>query len=358
MGLSAALDPARWAGRRVLVTGHTGFKGAWLSLMLVRLGAEVHGVALRADRPSLFELAAIGDAVTSRIGDLTDPQEALGAVLSSRPEIVFHLAAEALVRGAHARPARTFAANVMGTVNLLEAVRSAGTARAVLIVTSDKVYRNDGSGTAFSEADALGGHEPYGASKAAQEMVAAAWGTSYLEPAGIALATARAGNVIGGGDFAADRLVPDLVRAAQHGGQAALRHPGATRPWQHVLDCLTGYIAHAEALLDRPDTPRALNFGPERQGITVAELADAFAAGLGNNALWRAEPSAGPAEAKTLSVDSTLARKALGWREAHVGDGAIRETVAWYRAWLDGADMAAFSRAAVDRHLQQLQVAE
>lgn len=355
MGLTRAdatppgLDPAFWRGRRVLLTGHTGFKGAWAALWLARLGAEVTGLALAPeDEPNLYAILNGNQDVRSCLADMRDADAVARIVAEAEPEVVLHLAAQSLVRRGIAEPVDTMATNVMGTVNLLQALRAAPTLRAVLIVTSDKVYANDGSGRRLKEGDALGGKDPYAGSKAAAELVARAFAETYLRPAGVALATARGGNVIGGGDFCADRIVPDCVRAAMAEGELVLRHPEAVRPWQHVLDCLAGYFACAAALASHTPLPPALNFGPPVEApVTVAELADAFFAALGRAAPVRLEPVAGSIEAPALLLDPGKAAEALGWRARLDTRAAIAETARWYRAWLDGKDMRAVSLAQI-----------
>ncbi len=326
----------------MLVTGHTGFKGGWAALWLRDLGAEVTGFALPPDtEPSLFAMlgAATGESI---LGDLRDRDAVADAVARAAPEIVLHMAAQPLVRRGHAEPVETFAANTMGTVHLLDALRGAEGLRAVLVVTTDKVYENDETGRPFSESDRLGGHDPYAASKAAAEIATACFARSYFAPAGIRLATARGGNVIGGGDFSADRLVPDIVRAALAGLPVRLRNPEATRPWQHVLDCVSGYLVYLEALAAGRDVPAALNFGPPAgEVLTVAQIADAMAAALDLPGGWTAEPAGpgAPHEMRALALDPGLAATALGWRGRIAPAEAIRLTAEWYAAWRNGADM-------------------
>jgi CDP-glucose 4,6-dehydratase len=279
LGVSVASrlpDPAFWAGKRVLVTGHTGFKGSWLTLWLSQMGAEVTGVALPPDgAPNHFSMARVAEVCRSEIIDLRDANEMHLIISETKPDIVLHLGAQALVRRSYRDPAGTFATNVQGTVNLLDALAEAGSARAILVVTSDKVYANDESGRAFREEDKLGGHDPYSLSKAASEHVVAAYRAARFANSGTAIATARGGNVIGGGDYSEDRIVPDIVRAARSDQPLVLRNPKATRPWQHVLDCLAGYLVFAEILATGGDYPQALNIGPDpTQPITVSDIAD------------------------------------------------------------------------------------
>ena len=349
--MSRLPSPEFWHDRRVLVTGHTGFKGSWLCLLLHRLGARVTGIALPPEPgPSAF--AALGIAAlleADRRADIRDAARLAALLREARPEVVLHLAAQALVGRGHREPAATFATNVTGTVNLLEAMRGLPGIAAAVIVTSDKVYRNDGAGRAFTEGNPLGGSAPYSASKAAAEIAVAAWRACFgteLPP----LATARAGNVIGGGDFGEERLVPDLVRARLAGAPLLVRRPDATRPFQHVLDVLRGYLLLAERLAADPaGAPPAVNFGPRDGEIRVRDLLALWGAATGEAVSWR--PVEGPVmeEARRLALDSGLAERSLGWRPLLDTRTAIAETAAWYAAWRAGADATALSAMAMDR---------
>ncbi|MFN4355709.1 CDP-glucose 4,6-dehydratase [Parvibaculum sp.] len=344
------LDKAFWVGRRVLLTGHTGFKGAWASLWLSRMGAEVTGFALAPEtEPNLFALAAIENSVRSHIGDLRDVAALRAAIDAADPEIVIHMAAQPLVRRSYAAPVDTFATNVMGTVNLLEALRGREALRAVLVVTTDKVYENAEQGVSFREEDPLGGHDPYSASKAAAEIVTSSYARSFFAEAGVRVATARGGNVIGGGDFSEDRLVPDIWRALRKGEPLVLRNPSAARPWQHVLDCLSGYFAYARGLSERADLPAALNFGPppDAAPVTVAALAEAVQSALGGGG-WEPANDTGPHEMMALEIDSRRARACLGWKDRLAGEPCVAWLAEWYRALNVGADMreATFSQIA------------
>jgi len=356
--LHAGLFGQVYQGRRVLVTGHTGFKGSWLVYWLRRLGAQVHTLALPAQtRPShhqeltrvlrdapgaLPELAALGG---ERLLDLNDAEAVRHAVLAAQPEFVFHLAAQALVRHSYQDPAGTFATNVMGLVNVLEAVRACPIVRVVLNVTTDKCYENIDTDVAYVEGCKLGGHDPYSASKACAELVTASYRASFLglndRPGGVvALATARAGNVIGGGDWSADRLVPDLMRAAAQGQVVPIRNPNATRPWQHVLEPLAAYLHLAHRLwMDPVAHAGAWNFGPDADGhLSVGDMVERFA-----NA-WpavrvEADTQPQPHEARLLHLDCSHAHQHLHWRPVWGTDAMVQATTQWYRRWYEAGEV-------------------
>ena len=329
-------DPGFWQGRRVWLTGHTGFKGAWLALWLQALGAEVHGFAEDCPTdPSLYTVAGVADGMAGDVrGDVRSRGELRAAVARARPEIVIHLAAQALVRRAMEHPVHTFAVNVTGTAKVLEAVRTEAEPRAVVVATSDKCYRNDGSGRAFREDDPLGGDDPYSASKAGQEHVASAY-----RALGLPVATVRAGNVLGGGDWAPDRLVADFMRAALAGEPLVVRSPDAVRPWQHVLCPLEGYLAVAERLCDDDGAATAWNFGPavgdaRPVGWLVERLRERWSEPL--------DVRVGPGsegEAVVLRLDATRARERLGWVPRWDLAAGLDATVSWYGAFRGEADM-------------------
>jgi CDP-glucose 4,6-dehydratase len=334
----AALDPGFWSGKRVLLTGHTGFKGSWAAIWLSRMGAKVTGLALPPDQqPSLFELAGVGGVIESVIADLRDPMVVAAALAGRSFDLVLHMAAQPIVRTSIEDPVGTFGTNIMGTAHLLQALRAQGALKAVLVVTSDKGYANAETGRAFAEGDALGGKDPYSASKAAAEIVTQSFAKSYFEAAGVPVATARGGNVIGGGDFSRDRLVADIVRAARGQETVVLRHPEATRPWQHVLDCVAGYLVHLQALATDAGAPRALNFGPRPGGVevTVGELATLGVEALGAQP-WRHEPDPNSIEAKSLAIDASLAKRALGFESRLEAPQAVSLTMDWYRRQANG----------------------
>jgi len=347
----AVMANAFWRGKRVLVTGHTGFKGAWAALWLERAGAHVTGFALAPpeDRPSLYASAAPWPRLNTVIADLRDADAVRRVVEACDPEIVIHMAAQALVRRSYRDPVETFGTNVMGTVNLLAALAHRPSLRTILVVTSDKVYANDGTGRPFREDDPLGGDDPYSASKAATELVARSWRASYFGGAGSpALAVARGGNVIGGGDWGEDRLIPDIIRNGIQGQPAVLRYPEATRPWQHVLDVLSGYLAYAERLMLKPgETPTSLNFGPSRDEptICVREIAERVQAELGWSHGWIAETGNAFPEKTLLTLDASLAAKTLSWRPKLGISEALAWTVRWHQAHAAGQKMRDVSLA-------------
>lgn len=344
------VTPALWSGKRVLLTGHTGFKGAWAGRWLARAGAEVTGLSLPPEPgPNLSDMLGTAHLAASHLVDLRDRVAVVRVVDAARPELVLHLAAQPLVRRSYADPVETFGTNIMGTVHLLEALRLAPDLAAVLVVTSDKVYHNDETGCAYREGDRLGGHDPYSASKAATELVVASYAASFFT---CPIVTARGGNVVGGGDFAAERLVPDLVRAAMAGQVLVLRNPGSTRPWQHVLDCLSGYIAYAEALMLGRSVPPALNFGPPAGAVplTVAEVAARLQQAIGRAPEWVADPDPGPAEMAKLSINPDLAAATLGWRQKLDAKAATHWIAEWYGAYRSQSDMAEVTDAQIARY--------
>jgi CDP-glucose 4,6-dehydratase len=343
-----AVDPAFWRGRRVLVTGHSGFKGSWLCLWLDGLGARVTGFGLAPPtEPSLYESARVGDGLEERPGDIRDPGAVRSAVAAARPEVVLHMAAQPLVRRSYEDPLGTYETNAMGTVNLLEAVRLEPGARVAIVVTSDKCYEQRADGRPCREGDPLGGADPYSSSKACAELVAAAYRSSFGRD-GPAIGSVRAGNVIGGGDWAADRLVPDAMRAALRGEPLAVRNPDAVRPWQHVLNPLSGYLALAERLWRAPEEAGPWNFGPEPgDERPVRWIADRVCELWGDGLSWTEHGDGGPAETHVLRLDSSKARERLGWRPRWDLDQALSATVDWFHAHRDGADVRAVCQAQI-----------
>lgn len=341
-------DPGIWAGRSVLVTGNTGFKGAWLSLWLTRLGARVSGLALPPETdPSLFALAINGNDVKTTFADIRDFDLVRSCFEAVRPSVVFHMAAQSLVRPSYSDPLGTYATNVMGTAHVLEAIRQTGTTDAAIIVTSDKCYDNREWHWAYREDEPMGGHDPYSSSKGCAELVTSAYRSSFFgkddADAGgkpCRIASVRAGNVIGGGDWATDRLIPDIMRAFSTGEAAEIRNPHAVRPWQHVLEPLSGYILLAERLLaaDGETFAQAWNFGPADEDCRpVAHLVERMVKVWGRDAQWRMTEGPHPHEASFLKVDASKARARLGWRRRLPLDAALDWTVEWYGRHYDAA---------------------
>jgi CDP-glucose 4,6-dehydratase len=331
-----------WAGKRVVVTGHTGFKGGWLSLWLQKLGANVAGYALpAAQADSLFELARVGERMESMYGDIRDPDMLRMLFEGFRPDIVFHLAAQALVRESYIEPVATYDVNVMGTVHLLEAARGSPSCRVVVNVTSDKCYENKEWAWGYRESDPMGGHDPYSSSKGCAELVTAAYRRSFFEGRGgpsKAIATARAGNVIGGGDFSKDRIVPDFMTASLAGTSLHIRNPDAVRPWQHVLEPLSGYLLLAEKLWDDPlRYSGGWNFGPSNNDIrSVRWIVEKLNEYRGNRISWVFDTTPKPHEANLLALESAKARMMLGWKPRWSLEQALRAVVNWYGAYENG----------------------
>lgn len=332
-------DSAFWSGKRVLLTGHTGFKGAWAAIWLSAMGARVSGLALAPqESPNLFDLTGVASRVEHHVVDLRDRSAVRDLVKRQGFDVVLHMAAQPLVRESIADPVATIATNVLGTAHLLDALRNSDGIQAILVITSDKVYANSEAGQTFIEDDPLGGKDPYSASKAATEIVTSSFARTFFDREDIPLGTARGGNVIGGGDYSRDRIMADIVRAALADEVTVLRHPESTRPWQHVLDCLAGYLVFAESLATDPATPRAMNFGPQpgAPAMTVGELATRAIAGLGARP-WRHEPDETSIEARTLGVDTGLAREVLGFESRLTASEAVDWTVDWHRRQTEGA---------------------
>lgn len=333
--------PARefYAGKKVLVTGHTGFKGSWLVLWLKQLGADVCGISLEPNTsPSLFETADVSQGIDSRICDVRAGDRLAAIFREANPDIVLHLAAQPLVRASYDEPINTFATNVMGTAHVLEAIRTLNKRVIGVIVTTDKVYQNNEWIYPYRESDALGGHDPYSASKAAAEIVSAAYRSAFLRELGVHVATARAGNVIGGGDWSADRLIPDAVRAWGAGKALSVRRPDALRPWQHVLDAVAGYLVLAERLWDDESFGEAWNFGPSaNEAATVRAVVERARRSFGKGEVEWGTILEGPHEAGLLMLDSTKARRRLGVAPRWGLQESITRTMNWYRGALNGA---------------------
>lgn len=355
---SVVITSGFWFGRRVLVTGHTGFKGSWLALILARLGAEVTGLALDPpDGPQLYALASVAETLDDIRADVSDARAVTQAVAKADPEIIIHMAAQPLVKEGYKAPAETFRTNVMGTVHVLDAARHAPSLRVVLVVTTDKCYENDETSRSFREIDRLGGADPYSNSKACAEQVTACYRASFFsEPRRpVAIASVRAGNVIGGGDFAADRIVPDAVRAMMAHTRLEVRNPGAVRPWQHVVDPLLAYLEIAERGFSDPTTyGTAWNIGPgaasERD---VAALLAGLAAAWAPATPWQRDTRTHAKEAGTLRLDTAKAREQLGWSPLLTFDEMIDWTAAWYRGYAEGRDVRPITIQQIDQALMQ-----
>ncbi|HEV2909390.1 MAG TPA: CDP-glucose 4,6-dehydratase [Candidatus Eremiobacteraceae bacterium] len=358
-----AINPGFWRDKRVLLTGHTGFKGSWCSIWLQRLGASVQGYALAPETtPDLYSAAGVGARMASRFADVRNREAVRAAFEETQPEIVLHMAAQPLVRASYEAPVDTYAANVVGTANVVDAASRCAAVRAVVVLTSDKCYDLRGATGPRAEADPLGGSDPYSASKAGAELITASLRASLFGGGGRAassarVATARAGNTLGGGDWARDRLLPDLISSFIRGTPARVRNPGAIRPWQHVLDPLRGYLVLAQRLFEASDEnareryAQGWNFGPaDAETHPVAWLADAAASRWGAGARWEADAGAHPHEASELQLDSTRAQRELGWRARLSVDEALDWTVAWYRRFADGADARTLVDADIERY--------
>ena len=332
--------PNFWIGKRVLITGHTGFKGGWLAIWLQRLGADVTGIALSPNTtPNLFELAQVARGMKSCICDIRDATALSQMVTEARPEVVFHLAAQPLVRASYRDPLDTYSTNIMGTANLLDALRGQVNARVAVMVTTDKVYRHSGQQLPYREDDILGGHDPYSASKAASEIVIDSYREAFLKERGMAIASARAGNVIGGGDWSQDRLLPDAVRAWGSGQPLVIRSPKSTRPWQHVLEPLAGYITLVQKLWQQPELSGAYNFGPHtHEAGTVETVVNLACAAYGAGTVHQDNIGGHPHEAGWLALEVAKARMVLGvnpkWRLAE----SVQRTMSWYKAQHQGVD--------------------
>ncbi len=335
----ALLDLDFWRGKRVLITGHTGFKGSWLAIWLKHLGCSVWGLSLRpSSKPALFELADVSKLMTGQ--NFLDIRDAVGvhyAVEEARPEIVFHLAAQALVRQSYRDPLETFSTNIMGTANVLDALRLIGSVKATIMVTSDKVYRNVETMEPYVETDPLGGRDPYSASKSATELIIDCYRNAFLDDLEVSVASVRAGNVIGGGDWALDRLIPDAIRAWSSGHQLLVRYPNSIRPWQHVLEPLHGYLILAQRLSNEPTLSRAFNFGPAtNDAATVRYVIELAQNAWGGGKVSWGEHSDSMHEASLLRLETSLSRELLGIKSSWSVETAIERSLAWYRRQLSG----------------------
>ncbi len=353
------MNPAFWKGKRIFVTGHTGFKGSWLSLWLQEMGAVVKGYSLAPPtEPSLFVEANVAKGMESHIGDVRDYQTLFDSIAAFSPEIVFHMAAQPLVRLSYDIPVDTYATNVMGTVHLLEACRKVQGIKAIVNITSDKCYENQEWVWGYRENEPMGGYDPYSNSKGCAELVASAFRQSFFNPElyhqhGVGLASVRAGNVIGGGDWALDRLIPDILQAFQNGKSVEIRHPHAIRPWQHVLEPLSGYLAVAEQLYLRgADYSEAWNFGPKDQDAQhVQHIVEVLTESWGGGAQWFLSSGEHPHEAHYLKLDCSKAKMRLNWQPVWDLNTTLNKIVAWHKAWLRKDDMREYTLAEIKEYI-------
>lgn len=359
MGLNLVLQqttPEFWRGKRVLMTGHTGFKGSWLSLWLQSMGATLRGIALEPPtEPALFAVARVAEGMEHRITDIRDFVPVNAQMDEFQPEIVFHMAAQPLVRLSYSEPIETYTTNVMGTVHVLEAARHSGSVKAIVNITTDKCYENREWVWGYREDEPMGGHDPYSSSKGCAELVSSAYRKSFLQDAGIAMATARAGNVIGGGDWALDRLVPDTLLALEKCQPVQIRNPDAIRPWQHVLEPLSGYLLLAEKLHAQGQTfAEGWNFGPrDEDARPVQWIVQHLCSAWGQGASWQLQPGNHPHEANYLKLDISKAKQRLNWAPRWSLDTALAHITDWHQAWLSGQDMRAFCLKQINQYQNQ-----
>lgn len=344
-----------WKNKKILVTGHTGFKGSWLCEALLLAGAEVTGYALKPPTdPSLFEVLSLKDRMRSVEGDVRDLPRLLSVFEEARPEFVIHMAAQPIVRTSYREPVLTYGTNVMGTVNVMEAVRQTESVRSLLNVTTDKVYENRETGEAFGEDDRMDGYDPYSNSKSCSELVTHCYDRSFLKERGVAVSTARAGNVIGGGDFAPDRIIPDCVRAAEAGTAIVMRNPDSVRPFQHVLEPLSVYLMILRRQYEDPSLAGAYNVGPDLSDcVKTGELVRLFGKHWGPEFTYCAKPDGGPHEAGFLKLDCAKLKRVFGWQPVWNIDEAVRRTAEWSRARLDGEDMQAVTERQIRDFIEE-----
>lgn len=350
------IDQEFWKGKRIFLTGHTGFKGSWLSLWLVSLGASVKGFSLEPPTsPSLFNEAKIDSIVDSQIGDIRDQSVLHESMLAFNPDILIHMAAQPLVRYSYEEPIETYEVNVIGTAKVLEAARSCPNLKAVINITTDKCYENDGRLEGYKESDPMGGYDPYSSSKGCAELVASSYRRSFLQDQGIGIASVRAGNVIGGGDWADDRLIPDILRSFEKKKPVVVRNPKATRPWQHVLEPLSGYLILAQKLYkDQKKYSEGWNFGPNDDDAKPVDwILDEMILKWPNSS-WRLDSDSNPYEASFLKLDISKAKSKLGWRPVWGLGYTLEKIIAWHRAWMNQKDMQAASFAEIEEYMKDM----
>jgi CDP-glucose 4,6-dehydratase len=350
------IDQKFWQGKRVFLTGHTGFKGSWLSLWLSSLGVEVKGYALNPPTfPSLFNEAEVSSIIDSQIGDIRDQDALYKSMTAFNPDILIHMAAQPLVRYSYDAPMETYEVNVIGTAKVLEVSRSCTNLKAIVNITTDKCYENDGRSEGYKESDPMGGHDPYSSSKGCAELVASAYRRSFLQDQDIGIASARAGNVIGGGDWADDRLIPDILRSFKKNEPVVIRNPKATRPWQHVLEPLSGYLVLAQKLYEnQKDYAEGWNFGPNEQDVKPVDwILDKMIAKWPNSS-WKLDQNSNPHEASFLKLDISKAESKLGWEPVWELNHTLEKIISWQRAWLNKEDMRAICLLEIEEYTRDM----
>ena len=350
------IDQGFWQGKRVFLTGHTGFKGSWLSLWLVSLGAEVKGYALNPPTsPSLFNEAQVGSIIDSQIGDIRDQDALYESMTSFNPDILVHMAAQPLVRYSYDAPIETYEVNVIGTAKVLEVARSCSNLKTIVNITTDKCYENDDRSEGYREDDSMGGYDPYSSSKGCAELVASAYRRSFLQEQGIGMASVRAGNVIGGGDWADDRLIPDILSSFEKNEPVVIRNPKAIRPWQHVLEPLSGYLILAQKLYgDQKEYAEGWNFGPnDNDSKPVDWILDKMISKWPNSS-WKLDVNSNPHEANFLKLDISKAKLQLGWKPVWELSYTLEKIIDWHRAWLDKKDMQAMCLAEIKEYTRDM----
>jgi CDP-glucose 4,6-dehydratase len=345
-----------WQGKRVFLTGHTGFKGSWLSLWLTSLGATVKGYALDPPtNPSLFNEAKVDTLIDSQIGDIRDQDALHNSMTIFNPDILIHMAAQPLVRYSYDAPIETYEVNVIGTAKVLEVARSCSNLKSIVNITTDKCYENDGRSQGYKESDSMGGYDPYSSSKGCAELVASAYRRSFLQGQGIGVASVRAGNVIGGGDWADDRLIPDILRSFEKNEPVVIRNPKATRPWQHVLEPLSGYLILAQKLYeDQKEYAEGWNFGPNEQDVKPVDWILGRMISKWPNSSWELDQNSNPHEAVFLKLDIAKAESKLGWQPVWELSYTLEKIIDWHRAWLDKEDMQAVCLAEIEGYMKKV----
>ena len=350
------INPSFWIGKRVFLTGHTGFKGSWISLWLSLLGAEVRGYALRpSSSPSLFNEAKVGKVIDSNIGDIRDQDALSESLIEFSPDILIHMAAQPLVRYSYDEPIETYEVNVIGTAKVLEVARNCDHLKAIINITTDKCYENDGRVKGYKEDDPMGGYDPYSSSKGCAELVTSAYRRSFLQEQGIGLASVRAGNVIGGGDWADDRLIPDILRSFEKNEPVVIRNPKATRPWQHVLEPLSGYLVLAQKMYNNQNKyAEAWNFGPNEQDVKPVDWVLDKMISKWSDSSWKLDQNSNPYEAGFLKLDISKAKSKLDWKPVWELSYTLERIIDWHKAWLNNEDMQAVCLAEIKEYIKDM----